>query len=199
MKYTVVTLCKDPCRTVFLPDGTQAFNTYLEKGVLLKEFDSKREAFEFAVKAAEEEAKGLMEDCDEGISFGVPEDTEYQNMESVKVCYYNHEDDTTEIVTERTLFEKEQQLISGKFYDLDGDPLPETPALDELCIMLAKMSLFDPEYPEYITHTEDGKLDNDAVMALAKEIKENRYCFLDPIKNLADDFICGKEEDREKE
>ncbi|MBR3518258.1 MAG: hypothetical protein IKO10_18300 [Lachnospiraceae bacterium] len=190
MKYTIVTLCRDA-------NGMQASNSYLEKGVLLKEFDSKREAFEFAVKAAEEEAEGLMEGCREGISFGVPEDTEYQNMESVKVCYYNHEDDTTEIITERALFGKEQQLIPGRFYDLDGDPLPETPALDELCIMLAKMSLLNPEYPEYITHTDDGELDNDAVMALAKEIKENRYCFLDPIKNLADDFIYDKEEDKE--
>lgn len=192
MRYTVVTLCRDA-------NGTQVPNTYLEKGVLLKEFDSKREAFEFAVKAAEEEAEGLMEDCKEGISFGVPEDTEYQNMESVKVCYYNHKDDTTEIVTERALFGKEQQLIPGKFYDPNGDLLPETPSLDELCIMLAKISLFDPEYPEYMTHTDDGELDNDAVMALAKEIKENRYCFLDPIKELSDDFIYGKEEDREKE
>ena len=195
MRYTVVTLHND---TYSMPNGTQVSDAYLEKDSPLKDFDSKQAAFEFAAKAAFEEAEELAIGCDEGVSYEVLEDEEYQNMESVKVCCYNA-DGTEEIVTERALFEKEQQLIPGKFYDQDGDLLPETPALDELCILLAKMSLFDPEYPEYITHTDDGELDNDAVMALAKEIKENRRCFLDPIKELADDFIYSKEEDKEKE
>ncbi len=86
-------------------DGARTTGKYLEKGCTLKEFDTREEAFKYAVSSAEEEVRNLMDGCDETISFGIPEDREYERMESVKVEYYNHEDDTTECVTERVLFE----------------------------------------------------------------------------------------------
>lgn len=71
----------------------------------IKVFDSQESAFESACKEAEDEVAGLMEDIekDDDISFGIPEDDKYQNMTEVKVNYYCHEDDNTELVTRRTI------------------------------------------------------------------------------------------------
>jgi len=191
MKYTIVNTCQD------VLSNERVSGKYLEKGTALKQFDSKREAFNFAVKAAEEEVEFLMDDCDEGISFGIPEDNEYERMESVKVCYYNHENDVTELVTEYSLFEMEQNLIPGKFYDLDGDLLNETPNTDEVCITLAKMSLIG-NYPDLDIMNENGNLDNDVVMAVARELKNQRYAFFDTVFDIVDDFMCERSAEQDE-
>ena len=90
-KYTYVTLCRDAL-------NDKIFGPYLSDDELVI-FDTKEAAFETAEKAAREEAEGLNDGCDEGISFGIPEDGAYENKDSVKVCYYYN--NNTEIVTER--------------------------------------------------------------------------------------------------
>ena len=59
-------------------------------------FDSFEDAWNFAVELAEQEVEYLNQDCDEGISFGIPEDNQYINKEICKVeYYYNSEGDDT--------------------------------------------------------------------------------------------------------
>jgi hypothetical protein len=74
----------------------------------IKIFNSQKEAFDACVTEAEDEVKALMyrdEDDDEewGHSFGIPEDDLYENMEQVRVEYYNDDGDDTYVVTRRTI------------------------------------------------------------------------------------------------
>lgn len=91
-----------------------------------------------------------------------------------------------------------KELIPGQFYDLDGDPISATPMTDEICIALAKMSLID-NYPEIMD--ENGNLDNDTLLAVAAELKNQRYAFLDTVFDIVDDFMCERiaEEEEEEE
>jgi hypothetical protein len=69
-----------------------------------EEFNSWDDAWNFAVKLAEQESEYFNQDCDEGISFGIPKDTEYENKTLCKVEYYYNPDGdytgNTEIVTQ---------------------------------------------------------------------------------------------------
>ena len=67
-------------------------------------FDSKKQAYEYAVKSAEEECESLNDGCDPRLSFGVPEDNLYESMDEVKVYCYSYDDDT-ELVTRRSIRE----------------------------------------------------------------------------------------------
>ena len=71
-------------------------------------FDTLDKAWDFAVELAKQESEYLNQDCDEGISFGIPEDEDYMDKTLCKVeYYYNPEgDDTgnTEIVTQYSVY-----------------------------------------------------------------------------------------------
>lgn len=98
--FTIITTARDAYMDDEGNDGiSPEYITHDE----LKGFDSKEKAFEAAVKSAEEEMEELNEDCDEGISFGIPEDNRYQSSDEVCVCYYS--EDITYIVTRRTIRE----------------------------------------------------------------------------------------------
>lgn len=89
MKFTYITLARDYGEPFYVTDDD------------LTIFETKQEAFDAAEKEAADEANFLGEDCDEGISFGIPEDELYSSGEEVKVCCYS--DDDTEIVTRRII------------------------------------------------------------------------------------------------
>lgn len=57
-----------------------------------EEFNTFEEAWNFAVGLAEQEVEDLNQDCDEEISFGIPEDTDYTNQALCKVEYYYNPD-----------------------------------------------------------------------------------------------------------
>ena len=178
MQYTIINLLRDP--------GTYP---YLETGMKLKVFRTKSEAFEAAVSAAENEASGLNDGHNEGISFGVEEGSEgYQNRDEVVLNCYSHEDDNTEMVTARYIVPLEERLIPGDYYDADGDRLPDTPVLDKSCLSLAENLILD--YP-------NNEWNDASVLTLAAFLKRNRYAWLDPVRNLGDDFMCGAEADDE--
>ena len=96
MQYTYVTLCKDVTGIDSVSD------TYFDEPSLTL-FDSKDKAFKYAEIAANEELETLNNECDKNISFGISEDSEFDAKNRIKVNYYNHNDDTTELVTERII------------------------------------------------------------------------------------------------
>lgn len=93
MKYKIERLCFDsnPNTPPHYDNPTEVFNTY-------------DEAWNFAVELAEQECEYYNQDCDEFISFGIPQDKAYEDKALCRVeYYYNPEgDDTgnTEIVTQ---------------------------------------------------------------------------------------------------
>ena len=91
MKFTYITLARDCGKIPF----------YVTDDDLVI-FETKQEAFDAALKEATDEADLLGEGCDEGISFGIPEDELYSSNEEVQVCCYSDDDDT-EIVTRRII------------------------------------------------------------------------------------------------
>ena len=95
--YTVITLCRDV--NVITNTVTQ---TYIDDGIL-KLYESKEEAFEAALNEAEMECESLNDGCDKHLSFGIPEDTEYDNKNTVNIMYYNDCDDVEELVTSRVV------------------------------------------------------------------------------------------------
>ena len=92
--FSVVTVCYD----------WEIHQPYIES---VKGFKTRESAWEWACSAAEEEVDCLNQDCDVGISFGIPEGEEsYQCGSLVKVCYYY--EDNTEIVTKRHIIPIEE-------------------------------------------------------------------------------------------
>lgn len=90
VKYTYVALCYDSGES----------NPYISDDTL-QVFDSKEEAFKAAETAATDECESLIDGCSKGVSFGIPEDDAYQNMDRVVVNYYY--EDNTETVTVREI------------------------------------------------------------------------------------------------
>lgn len=100
-KWTIVTTARD----CYMDDwGNDAYSReYITDDALIL-FKTKEEAFNKAVESAESEVEGLNADCEEGVTFGIPEDDKYQANTEVKIYGYG-EDDNTELVTRRTIKE----------------------------------------------------------------------------------------------
>lgn len=90
--YTIILVEREPVSNS--DDGL--FRTYLSDDKLLL-FDTKEEAFEYAMIMAESEVEKLNSGCLEEVSFGIPEDDEWQNSNCVVVNYYYN--DNTEMVS----------------------------------------------------------------------------------------------------
>lgn len=99
--FTIITTARDVCMNEW---GNDEISPEYITDDVLKGFESREKAFEAALKSAEEEAQELNDGCDEGLSFGIPEDDLYQKSKEVSVCCYS-EDDSTYIVTRRTVRE----------------------------------------------------------------------------------------------
>lgn len=103
-KYTIICICRDATKvTPTCPTGVTPPYADIQPDFPLPLFNTRADAFAIATDEAEDELESLCDGCDEGISFGIAEDDEYDKMRSIKICYYNHEDDTTYVVTERVI------------------------------------------------------------------------------------------------
>ena len=76
------------------------------KEVIEKEFSSYDEAWCYAETLAEEEVDGLNEDCEDGISFGISEDEDYQSNKIIRIQCYCEDNDNTEEVTHYKIMEQ---------------------------------------------------------------------------------------------
>lgn len=99
-KWTYITTARDAYKDV---DGNQKFTSEYVTDDTLYLFASKQEAFGAAEKSAMKEVDGLNEDIEssDGKSFGIPEDSDYEQRTEIKVLCYS--DDETELVTRRVL------------------------------------------------------------------------------------------------
>jgi len=83
---------------------------YVDTLITIPIFNTKKEAFEWAVARAEKECNDLNEglDKDSDRSFGIPEDNDYQKGIEVRVnCYFD--DNNTELVTRRLVLKAQEK------------------------------------------------------------------------------------------
>ena len=103
--FTIITLCRD----VYMDDyGNDAISLPYLSDDQLHLFNTKEEAYEAAKQSAEEELESLICDDDDeekgNLSFNIPEDSEYESKDCVKIYGYD-EDDNTYTVTVRHIRE----------------------------------------------------------------------------------------------
>lgn len=99
-KWTIITTKRD---CYMNDDGNSAFTNEYLANKPLRLYESKELAFNAAESLANLEVLSLSRASGE-VSFGIPEDSDYESMSEVKVNAYG-EDDTTELVTRRTIRE----------------------------------------------------------------------------------------------
>ena len=60
-----------------------------------EKFKTYKDAWNYILEIANQETDYLNQDCDDGISFDIPSDAEYNNKTLCKVNYYNSDNDDT--------------------------------------------------------------------------------------------------------